>query len=579
MKIQYPFNVNKIVFGLLPVLTIISGCGALNLPLSTVQDKVSSVEYRSELIEPEAKALFAFSEFRMLGMENRWEEAVDALKRAISFDPQSDYLQLILAKAYLHLQQSDKAVVLLNRLLAKDPESVAGHELLGDVLSYQQNYAEAIKHFRLALRFDPENIALQLRHAMVLARLERKDEAVVVLETLMEQHPDADVAQLALARLYLEQNLIDKASSVYQQLLKNQPDQLPAVLEYGKILEQQDQAAALELYHGFIVKNPRAAAVRQQLGQYLLVNHQLDDALAQFQAVRQQFPDNLQIINRIGLIQLELENWVEAENAFRLLLTPNKHQDRNRYYLAMALSGQGKSAEAVSILEPVNSDSPVYLEARLQLAYLYKQSEQVDQAIATLQQVIEKGIHQPDLYYYLVAFLGDREDHERAIAVALAGVEKNPEETQLLYQLGVLYEKLDQRQAAVETMKKILLLDDAHSDALNFLAYHQAENEIDLELALARAQKALSIKPSGYILDTLGWIYYKMGHYSESRDQLEKAIEIHPDDAVIQEHLGDMYRAIKLWDKAVSAYQRALEIDPEATQVEEKLKILSEEGY
>ncbi|MDX2478846.1 MAG: tetratricopeptide repeat protein, partial [Desulfuromusa sp.] len=520
------------------------------------------------------KALFSFSEFRMLGAENRWEEAIAALNRAISFDPQSDYLQLILAKAYLHRQQPEQTVAALEVLLARDPDSVAGHELLGDVFTYQQNYALAIDHFRRALQLEPENETLQLRLAMALARLERTDEAITVLESLLEQSPGSALARLTLARLYLGKKQTGKATAAYQQLLERHPEQLQAVLEYGRLLEQQDQGAALALYQSFINRNPRAAAVRQQLAQYFLARHQLGDALVQLQAVRQQFPANLQIINRIGLIQLELENWAEAESAFRLLLETDDDQGRSRYYLAMALSGQGKVAEAITILAPISRDSTIHTEAALQLAYLYKQSDQNDLAIATLKQLIEQDIHHPDLYYYLVAFLGDSGDQVQALNVALGGVEKNPDETQLLYQLGVLYEKLDRRQAAVQTMEKILLLDDAHSDALNFLAYDQAENEIDLELALTRAQKALTIKPSGYIVDTLGWIYFKMGRYPESREQLEKATELHPNDAVIQEHLGDLYRAMNLLEQAVTAYRRALEIDPLMTQVEEKLQVL-----
>ena len=573
MKIQPFLNVKNLFFGLSLALIFLSGCVAVNLYQSPAQNKVSPVGYRSELVDPEAKAFFAFSEFRMLGAENRWKEAIAALERAISFDPQSDYLQLILAKAYLHLQQPEQAVATLEILLTKAPESVAGHELLGDVLSYQQNYVLAIDHFRRALELVPENDALQLRLALALTRLERRDEAIAVLEKLLEQHSESGLAWLALARLYLEKKQLGKAAEAYQQLLKRQPEQ-QAVLEYGKLLEQQDQEAALELYQTFLTDNPRAAAVRQQLAHYFLSRNQLDDALAQFQMVRQQVPDSLQIINRIGLIQLELENWSAAENAFRLLLESDDQQGRNHYYLAMALSGQEKSAAAITTLGLINRDSPVYTEAALQLAYLYKKSDQNDQAIATLRQMIEQDIHQPDLYYYLVAFLGDRDDLQQAIDIALDGVEINPEETQLLYQLGVLYEKLDNRQAAVQTMETILLLDEAHSDALNFLAYDQAESGLDLELALSRAQKALAIKPSGYIVDTLGWIYFKMGNYPESREQLEQATELHPDDAVIQEHLGDLYRAMKLWEKAAEAYRRALEIDPQAQQVEEKLKAL-----
>jgi tetratricopeptide (TPR) repeat protein len=428
------------------------------------------------------------------------------------------------------------------------------------------------------LELAPENNPLQLRLAMALTQLGHKDEAIVVLETLLKQQPEVTLAQLHLARLYLEKQQIDKASSIYLQVLKSQPEQLQAILAYGKILEQQDQEAALELYQAFIDNNPRAAAVRQQLAQYYLARNQLDEALTQLQAVRQQFPDSLQIINQIGLIQLELEDWSAAENAFRSLLKSDAPHGRGQYYLAMALSGQGKREEAISVLEQIREDSPLHAEAALQLVYLYKQNNQNDKAIILLGRMIEQNIHQPDVYYYLVAFLGDRGDHERAIEAALAGIEKNPAETQLLYQLGVLYEKQNKRLDAVQTIEKILLLDDAHPDALNFLAYDQAENGIDLDLALIRAQKALAIKPSGYVVDTLGWIYFKMGRYPESREQLEKAVELHPDDAVIQEHLGDLYSVMKLLKQAASAYRRALEIDPQATQVEGKLKILTSEG-
>jgi len=579
LKFKSLLSKKYLVFSWLFVPSFFAGCVAVTPPQLSVRADGDSVAYRSELSDPEAKALFAFSRFRMLGADNRWEEAIAVLKQAISFDPGSDYLQLILAKAYLYRRQPDQAVTALELLLERTPESVAGHKLLGDVLSFQQKYAPAIDHFRHALELTPEDVELQLRLAMVLFRIERKDEAIAELEALLEQHPDADFSRLTLARFYLENQQIAQASVTYRQLLERQPEQVQAVLEYGKLLERQDQPAALELYQSFISRNPRAAAVRQQLAQLFLAQQKLDKALTQLQAVRQQFPDNWQVINQIGLIQLELEDWAVAERTFRLLLEKDAQQGRHRYYLAMALSSQGKLAEAIRVLEPIGKNSSVYTEAVLQLGYLYKQSDQIDQAIAVLQQAIRQGRQHPDLYYYLVAFLGEREDHQMALKIALDGVEKNPEDTQLLYQLGVLYEKLDMRQTAAATMEKILLLDPEHADALNFLAYDQAEKGTNLETALKRAQTALARKPSGYIVDTLGWIYFKMGRYPESREQLEKAAELYPDDAVIQEHLGDLYRAMKLWEKAAAVYRRALELNPEAKQVDEKLKELILEGY
>ena len=579
LKIQSVLRVKKIVFSSCLTLMMISGCVTADRSQLPVQENAGSVKYQSALVDPEAKALFHFSEFRVLGAENRWEEAIAALERAISFDPQSDYLQLLLARAYLHRQQPETAVTVLKTLLAKNQDNVASHELLGEVFSFQQKYVLAINHFRHALQLDPDNAVLPLRLAMALTRLERKKEAISVLETLLEQHPEGDLARLNLARLYLLEKQTDKAAAAYQQLLKQQPAQGQVILEFGKLLEQEDSTAAFELYQSFIDQNPREIAVRQQLAQYLLEQNQLDDALVQLKVIQQQFPDNLKIINQIGLVQLELEIWVEAETTFRLLLESRDDQENRRYYLSLALSEQGKFSEAIAALEPLSSASPIYTEAALQLAYLYKQTDQNGKAISILQQLQAQGVERPDLYYYLVVFLDDSGDYEQAVAVALIGLEKYPEEIQLLYQLGVLYEKMEQHQSAVGTMEKILLLDDAHPDALNFLAYGQAENEIDLDLALSRAQKALAIKPSGYIVDTLGWVLFKMGRYSESREQLERATELHPDDAVIQEHLGDLYRAMNLWEKAESAYRQALKIDPHATQVKEKLKRLSLEGH
>jgi tetratricopeptide (TPR) repeat protein len=560
-------------------LVFVSGCAVVD-STSLPDSNLSSIDsYQSELTDPEAKAFFAFCEFRVLGAENRWEEAISALERAVDFDPQSEYLQLLLAKVYLHQGQPQRAVTVLDQFLTKNPDSVVGHTLLGDIFNYQHDYVAALGSFLDGLKLSPDDPDLQLRQALALAHLNRTDEAITVLDGLLKQQPENLLAQLALARFYIKQSKLDKATSLYERLMEQEPVQPQAVLEYGHLLEQQDPDAAYALYRSFVTENPRAVGIRQRLAQYYLMHGQRKDALAQYQIIRQQLPDSLRVVNQIGLVHLELENWSEAEKDFRLLLDKGYQQDSSRYYLAMALTSQQKITEAIAVLEPLTENSPVYTEARLQLAYLYKQSGQNDKAVIVLEKMVEHGILHPEVYYYLIAFLGDRADYERALSVAIAATEKFPDNTQLLYQLGVLYEKIGKRQIAVATMEKVLALDAAHADALNFLAYDQAERGENLPLALSRAEKALESKPSGYIIDTLGWIYYKMGRYPESRKQLEKAAELHPEDAVIGEHLGDLYVAMKLWDKAKTVYRRVLETNPEMKQVEEKLENIVREGH
>jgi len=576
LKIPSVFKVKKIVLSLFFALLIISGCTAVDPSQRSVQKYPERVTYQSDLTDPAAKALFYFSEFRMLGAENRWEEAITSLEQAISFDPQSEYLQLVLARAYLHRQQPEQAAAILKALLADHPENVEGYELLGDVCSFQQNYSLAATHFRRALELRPESAVLSLRLAMTLAQLGKNGEAITRLEGLLKKHPDADLARLTLARLYLHEQEPEKAFTAYRKLLEQQPDQPQVVLEYGKLLQQQDPAAALELYRSFIARNPRVAAVRQQLAQDLLRQNQLDEAFVQLRAIQQQFPEDRKTLNQIGLIQLEKKQWFDAERTFQKLLQLEDGDDDSRYYLSVALSEQHKFTAAIAVLEPLSQGSAIYPEAALQLAYLYKRVDQNSKAISILRQLLQQGSERQSLYYYLVIFLGDSGEYRQALDVARAGVEKYPEDVQLLYQLGSLHEKLGEHQPAIQMMEKILSLDPANPDALNFLAYGQAESGVDLDLALQRAEKAFVLKPSGYIIDTLGWVYFKLGRYSESRKKLEKAVELHPEDAVIHEHLGDLYRALKLWKKAESAYREALKLAPDSVPVKEKLKLLLE---
>ncbi|MBN2791276.1 MAG: tetratricopeptide repeat protein [Desulfuromonadales bacterium] len=566
------------LIGLMILITMVAGC----VFSKTVRHSAPSSPpmlsaYESQLADPAAKALFAFSQFRLLGGENRWDEAIAALVRASEFDTQSEYLRLILAKAYLHTEQPDKSVQTLLDLVKRFPLNSEAHQLLGDVFSYQQNFTQAVDQFHLALGLNPDDEQLQMRMALALARLERKDEAIDVLENLLRRHPGAVGARLSLARFYVDKGLNQPALEAYQQILEQQPGNQAAVLEYGKMLEDEDPGSAVELYHEALNHSPNATAISQRLAQLYMTQQRFAEALDQFRLVRRQFPDNQQIIARCAFLQLELQHWSEAEADFRMLLEHAAADDENRYYLAIALAGQDKFSEAIESLKQLTKTSEIYPQAVLQLAYLHGRVGRADEAVEVLKQALHDSIQQPDIYYYLAAFLGDRNDYRQALEYTTAGVQFFPEDVRLRYQLGIIQEKLGDRNAAVASMEKILKVDPDHADALNFLAYHQAEKGLDLELALTRVQKALELNPSGYIVDTLGWVLFKMGRLAESRVQLEDAAQLHPEDAVIAEHLGDLYREMKLWRKARDSYRRSLELDPTATHVQEKLDQLPAE--
>jgi tetratricopeptide (TPR) repeat protein len=518
-----------------------------------------------------SQALFAFAQFRLYGADNDWEAALAALERALAFDPQSTYLQLLLARVYLHLERPDAAVILLTQLNNEPPFVPETHLLLGDIYLMQQRGLDAINHFNRALELAPDNESLHLRLAMALVQLGRVDEALTTLEELLQKRPDADQAMLSLARIYRDNQQPDAAIRVYHRYLEAYPGRLPVVLELGQVLQKHDPASAVGLYLQTLDQLPFAPSIRQQLAQLYLARQQPQLALEQLLIVREQLPSLLRG-NQIGLLYLHMNQWQQASQEFRQLIDRGDAVGNNRYFLALAQIGQSRYQAAIEQLQQVTPEATTYRDAMLQLSYLLLQEGLMEEGTQLLQDLLEQGIDDSEVYYYLVAFYQDQQDLTLALNFAKEGVSLHPHDARLLYQQGLIFEALDNHQTALEVMERVLLIDAEHADALNFLAYSQAEASLDLALALQRAKLALQLKPAGYIEDTLGWVYFKLGEYSQSRFHLERALAMQPDDRVILEHLGDLYQVMGLYAEAIQAYRDALAVDPEAQRgVQEKI--------
>jgi len=137
----------------------------------------------------------------------------------------------------------------------------------------------------------------------------------------------------------------------------------------------------------------------------------------------------------------------------------------------------------------------------------------------------------------------------------------NPNSKVILYALGVLYYLNDQIQESIDTMLRLIKIDPNNADALNFVGYTYAERGENLDEAERMIKRALEITPNkGYILDSLGWVYYKKGRYDEALDLLHRAETLQPNDPAIMEHLGDVYLDNGDPSKALEYYQRGVDL-------------------
>jgi len=123
----------------------------------------------------------------------------------------------------------------------------------------------------------------------------------------------------------------------------------------------------------------------------------------------------------------------------------------------------------------------------------------------------------------------------------------------------VVLDKKGQRAEGLKLMRKAIELNDRHARALNYVGYTMAEEGKNLEEAERFIRRALAVEPySGYILDSLGWIYYQRGQYQMAFTYLKRAAASGDEDPVIFEHLGDAAMKLERFQTALSAYEKAL---------------------
>ena len=171
-------------------------------------------------------------------------------------------------------------------------------------------------------------------------------------------------------------------------------------------------------------------------------------------------------------------------------------------------------------------------------------------------------------------------------AIALEG-EPGPQQWLVFCARGITHEREDRWDLAEADFRKSLELNPGQPQVLNYLGYSFVEMGVNMEEAVELIEEAVAAQPdSGYIVDSLCWVQFRMGQYSDAVENLERAAELMPVDPIVNDHLGDAYWAVGRKIEAEFQWKRALSFDPEeedATRIRRKLEVgldvvLEEEG-
>ena len=267
----------------------------------------------------------------------------------------------------------------------------------------------------------------------------------------------------------------------------------------------------------------------------------------------------------------------------RLALHLKPRMDIAKLLVAEVLEGDERLAESNAVYRQIDRTSGFSWSARLRIASNLDRLDKTEQAVRELRSLAEE---RKDRYDALVS-MGDilrRRERYREAAEAYADARARipslePRHWTLLYTTGIAHERLKEWPKAEPAFLKALELQPDQPFVLNYLGYSWVELGRNLDRAKSMIEKAVEKRPTdGYIVDSLGWVLYRLGDLPGAVKHLERAVELRPEDPTINDHLGDVYWLVGRRNEARFQWQRSLILEPEK-DLEVKIRDKLENGF
>ncbi|WP_027035984.1 tetratricopeptide repeat protein [Mesorhizobium ciceri] len=234
-----------------------------------------------------------------------------------------------------------------------------------------------------------------------------------------------------------------------------------------------------------------------------------------------------------------------------------------------AVSEQLKDGEgAIALYRRIPATSPLKELSDLQLGLNLADLDRHEEAITHLKALVDAHPNDMRGYLALGGVYSSKEDFRSAATLYDKAVEvlKTPTAANwnIFYQRGIAYERLKEWPKAEPNFRKALELFPDQPQVLNYLGYSWVDMNMNLKEGLAMIQKAVDLRPSdGYIVDSLGWAYFRLGRFDDAVREMERAVSLKPEDPVLNDHLGDAYWRVGRKLEATFQWNQARDLKPD----------------
>jgi tetratricopeptide (TPR) repeat protein len=393
-----------------------------------------------------------------------------------------------------------------------------------------------------------------------LARAQDRQGTFKLLERLAQPYLNSAEVRLVLASGANAAGMTARASEEAKAAVALQPDSERAALAAAQFLQNTDRAAALELLQRQVARSGASAEVRLAYARLLVADRQYGPARAQFELLQQADPKNPDLVYSLALLSLQGNLRAEARTYLLRYLDllqsqPSEERDPDQafLYLAQLAEDDKQYDDALRWLRKIEGGDE-FIPARVREALVLAKMQRVDEARKLLRGV---QANSPDERLQLVLaeaqLLRETRRYDEASKLLAQALEKTPDNIALLYDSAMTAEKLDRIDAMERQLRRVIELKPDYAHAYNALGYTFADRNVRLPEALQLIEKAHQLAPEDpFILDSLGWVYFRMGDLPQARKYLELAYDAKP-DAEVTIHLAEV-----LWSSGDQARARTL---------------------
>ncbi len=501
----------------------------------------------------------------------------------------------------------DAAFDLLQHCVTLNPEAAEAWYFLAQYYGSMKQQDKMLDCLVKAYELSPSNATYTETLAQAYVSIQRYDEAIGVFEQLVEREPDRDDVLGMLFELYNRSDQLDKAVDALERIeaLDGKNERL-TMAKSELFTRQGNKKAAIAEMKSLADQYPNDLNYRVMYGDALLQNDQKQQALAVYQEVLKEEPQNVPaLLSMVGYYAAEGDTEKADEMNERLLLNEDVETDTRleimRREVMNDLQSQGDSTRILRLFHKVLSMPDPEPDMALMCATYMKLREMPKDSINSMYELVLNMV--PDNAYarlQLVADAWDREDLDRVVELCKAARQYNPDDMAFYYYQGFAYYRQDDIDHALDAFQNgvSVITSESNPDlasdfyevmgellykkgkvreafaaydsclvwkadrinCLNNYAYYLSELDEQLEKAEQMSFKTIKAEPeNATYLDTYAWILFKQGRYAEAKIYIDQTLQYDPDaSAVLLEHAGDIYAKCGEMTQAVSYWEQSL---------------------